>query len=630
MKNIFIKIIHIYIIFCFVISYPFQTVVYAFETETSNDQIVNIGGENNAAWNTDGVYVSKTIEGTNNKDVFDITLKIKLKESIEQILDGESVDIVLLMDLSNSMLYNIDGEKASGNSAVPLGEGNTKAELTISAAKNFINDFYSKSLTYIDDSIGIVGFNTSGVEIVPLTVLDSQSTVNTINESMENSILSLLSTYSSSDIRKNTNIEAGLKMAKDMLKDATGKYKYIVLISDGLPTTYVPTDEPTDYSGINPNTMEDNVLKGLFSNESYYKTNNGTYYSDTGALRARHVAEELKENGVNIYSIGVGLNTFKGSSSSNTSYPFAYNNQKSLNGQQLIINQLSRSVIARHTTTQNDSDYTWDLGGNLTSTISGRNAIWNNNEENIYNLQWEICRIYDESTNTYNYLPLNTNVSLFENWLKYSIGSGYYYDASTNEEVQEGIDDILVTINNASVTRKPEVWTTIDTVTSGNTTTSNFIDFLGFYSKSGELVQSLAGENTLNAENSAIIESGENYDTIHWDVKKSGYIIEQESMNNVYVYTLKYRVKLDVNDKNFVNKKPYDTNGDATLTYVIKDSQNEISALKTIEYPIPRVNGEIINPKTGEDKNILFTIYILFILSLFVVYRFNKKENFSL
>ena len=48
------------------------------------NQVVYAGGTEESKWNSEGISVSKTIEGTGIEDYFDITLQVKTKKSVER------------------------------------------------------------------------------------------------------------------------------------------------------------------------------------------------------------------------------------------------------------------------------------------------------------------------------------------------------------------------------------------------------------------------------------------------------------------------------------------------------------------------------------------------------------------
>ena len=101
-----------------------------------------------------------------------------------------------------------------------------------------------------------------------------------------------------------TNIEGGLNRAKDMLNrsENKNKNKYIIFLSDGFPTTY--TNPQYRYAGYNPIDPEGEIFRDRVKN---YPCTYGTSYSDEGAIRARKKAEEIKNSGITIFSIGVDV-----------------------------------------------------------------------------------------------------------------------------------------------------------------------------------------------------------------------------------------------------------------------------------------------------------------------------------
>lgn len=93
-------------------------------------------------------------------------------------------------------------------------------------------------------------------------------------------------------------------MANDML-NTTASFKHIVFLSDGFPTTYIKNGY-TGYDPYTPNAK--NSSEGNFFDEVTKKAcNYGTSYSDRAAIKARKMATIVKNNGINIYSIGVDI-----------------------------------------------------------------------------------------------------------------------------------------------------------------------------------------------------------------------------------------------------------------------------------------------------------------------------------
>ena len=145
-------------------------------------QIVDVGGTTTNA--ADGVEVSKTIESGGLENYFDITLQIKTKDSVQEIMRPQDLAIVVVMDISNTMIqYNTDGTKNSYGA--DLGGGNyapdyvagksgdiTRYASAITAATNFINEFATYSAG-LDDSVvrklGYVALNTDAHEVFSLS-----------------------------------------------------------------------------------------------------------------------------------------------------------------------------------------------------------------------------------------------------------------------------------------------------------------------------------------------------------------------------------------------------------------------------------------------------------------------------
>jgi len=538
----------------------------------SDNQIAYSGGEKY----NDDVSVSKTITARDKEDYFDITLKIKTKKEVNEYLKNEDVAIVIVMDLSNTMNEGMDGESASYE--------NSKASAASFYAGEFVKNFYSGLDNYPNSVIGAVGFNTNGVKLAEVTHLNDDNEVETFVNTLSNNIERTVKSYTGNSYENRyTNIEAGLKMARTMLDSCSQKYKYIIFLSDGLPTTYTKTNNKNDYTGVAVKTLKDGINKNRVL--AY-----GGNYSDTGAVRAREVAMELKNNGVDIYSIGVGLNTFKGTL--NSTLPYG-NNNTNLNGEQMLINQLARSVVLGISTVENTFN-------NITNAKTGI-SWWNTYREAIYNLDWEITKNYNPLTmiDTPKYelseSPPANQPSLFEQWIKYAIGSGdgYYYDVTDINGLSGAIENIYNDLDETVLRKKTSIWRTVDPLSSVDNTSNElleYIEFIGFYDSNNILVNEL---NLTNSNNTSHLDKSELSDgVIYWDLKKSLPTIE----NDMYIYEIKYKVRLKTDKQGFIKQKEYETNGVTTLTYVVEEDNVE-SDIKTINFEVPRVFGFLTDLK---------------------------------
>lgn len=267
----------------------------------NTSQVVYAGGLTSNE--EDGVYVSKTIKETGMENYFDITLNVTTTANISEIVTDNDLEIVIVMDVSNTMIdYNVNGKKNESSSVA-----NTRYTAAVNAAEDFITKFAknSKGNTAIR-KIGFVAFNRNATEIASLSTCKTDKQAEKLVNDMKNKTWKIVSAknYSSSHDRF-TNIEAGLKRAKNMLSSNV-KNQYIILITDGFPTTYVEKNY-TGYDPYTPNAKESK--EGSFYNqERKLPCRIGTSYSNLAAIRARQEAEKIKkEEGIKIFSVGTGL-----------------------------------------------------------------------------------------------------------------------------------------------------------------------------------------------------------------------------------------------------------------------------------------------------------------------------------
>ena len=289
----------LYILCLFVVTvYPFLS-VYGDNVVLNNyKQVSSLGGENwegkdsGKSKDDSSVIISKTISETNYKsgnsnleNYFDITLRVQTRTKAEE----PDLAVVIVMDISNTMK-----EKMGGTTRIKAAQG---------AAEKFITEFANRSSSNKDikRQIGFVAFNTDAKEIFTLQpCMDTTTATNLIKDMnyKTNKIMNAAG-YGGSHSRF-TNIEAGLKMANDMLSKSNASSKHIIFLSDGFPTTYISSG----YSGYDP---YDSTGKIFYDHVSKKKCLYGTSYSDKAAKKAREEAEKIKNNGINIYSIGVDV-----------------------------------------------------------------------------------------------------------------------------------------------------------------------------------------------------------------------------------------------------------------------------------------------------------------------------------
>lgn len=259
----------------------------------NSQQIIAQGG--NSSTPDERVKISKSVSASEKENYFDITL------SVTQELP--STDIVLVMDISNSMNSNHNGNSTSVESEKRL----YKAK---NAAKAFLQEYSKTTGICKNRRIGMVQFNTNASVVFEL---------GNVNDNLTSYTDKISAITAPAENNRFTNIEGGLQLAANMLKSSSAKQKYIILIIDGFPTTYIETGRnSTSYIGgwdvtrtVNnpPSPKPTKPADGLFWDFVKNIACSGTSYSDTAAIKARTLATEIKNSGINIYSIGVDVSS---------------------------------------------------------------------------------------------------------------------------------------------------------------------------------------------------------------------------------------------------------------------------------------------------------------------------------
>ena len=413
------------------------------------------------------------------------------------------------------------------------------------AAMEAAEDFLDKFAASSDgiSKIGYVAFNTNAHQIFGLQTCKNKSEAASLKNTMRTVTGNIINAAGYVDSHDRfTNIEAGLKKASDMLNGVSNKNKYIIFLSDGFPTTYISNG----YNGYDPYCSSGTPGKdGVF----YDKVTKryciyGTSYSDKAAIRARQMATNVKNSGVKIFSIGV------------------------------------------------------DVGGQTIKQYVDQTAPKEDGTRPSHS-------VVDRTSETYE-IGSADSTQAYKNWLRNSIGSGYYYDSTNTEGLMSAYNQIFQEIENIHKQESQAIWVAQDPMPISEGV--GHVEFIGLYDKSGTLYgNTLAGENKLNAENTASYDAGKK--AISWDLKQSGYSTTLEGSRTIYHYAIIYRVRLCNEEGGFEENKKYDTNGETSLTYrtIVNNNGNEtMSDPKTITYPIPSVKGylaELSFTKEDDDGN---------------------------
>lgn len=491
--------------------------------DASDSQIDDGGGRVVSA--DEKVITTKTINGTSEENIFDITLTVQTQADIQTFLSEPDMAVVIVMDISNTM-----------NDYYPNTQTlTTRYDAAVAAAENFMRQFAAETAGL--SQVGFVAFNTHAHEILSLQSCTTANVDSLVNEmKADTKAIIKASGYSDSHDRF-TNVEGGLKRGYDMLKISGNANKYVVFLSDGFPTTYLQnnSDDSTNYNGYDPYTSSGTVGEdGVFHDDVLgLYCGSGTSYSDKASIKARVMADRIKSSGAKIFSIGV------------------------------------------------------DVGG---QTV-----------QKYVDAAWSTGSIVDRTSTTYE-IGSSDSTSAYTNWLRSSIGSGYYYDSTNSAELERAFAEIFDEIREINEQSAKTIWTVSDPMPV-HYTEPGIVGFIHFFDKDGNIVaspddpESIIGTHIVGGENSAHYSD----EVIYWDLKKSGYTTSRDPDNpNVtyYYYSLKYRIRL-VNEKAddvepFAENQVYWTNGDANLEYrliVETNGVQQVSPVKYVSFSKPAIHG---------------------------------------
>ncbi len=492
-------------------------------TDTNAQQVEYIGGWNPATYETDGtlykdrVAVSKTVAPTEKENYFDITLKVVAKP---RVID-QSVDVVLVMDVSNTMNSTHEG----------LGVGSVgykASDARLAHAKNAVNtflDMYAVDNNISEDrGFGLVTFNSYANTVVPITTVNTVQKAATIKTTV-NSI-----TAPTGNRVRFTNIEGGLQLAYNLLKNSDAAFKYIIFITDGFPTTYIESGRNSTTQIVGYDTyMTGSYNASKVGTDGYFADSitkklcyYGVNYSDKGADRADNVAAEIKKAGINIFSIGIDV------------------------GVQSIPDYLNLAKNTSHTTV-------------------------------------------DRTSNNF---VIGSTTESYKAWLRDAIAGGpmiekaegtedihRYASGNSATQLNTAFTNILSDIELIPAETMEEAYT-LDPM-------SDNVDFLYFYDLEGKPADKVT--NTKNGRDVAVF-SDEN-ETIKWwlTTTQNWYIDE---IGN-YVLSLTYRVRLKNEAKGFEFNKALDTNDTTTFFFKTVDfaTGEALFGDNSIDYLIPEVEG---------------------------------------
>ncbi len=484
--------------------------------DPSDVQVKDAGGRTTSP--EGDVEISKSINGTDIENVFDITLTVRTETNVQSYLAEPDMAVVVVMDISNTM-----NDKYPDNQTVT-----SRYDAAVEAAENFINQFAEETDGL--SKVGFVAFNTNARKIFELSPCGNASQAAALISEMKRETDDIISNYVTDDRTRFTNVEAGLQMGYDMLADSNNANKYIVFLSDGFPTTYYNPNNVNNSSDIyyGYETYTSSGTKGadgvFYDYVTGYYCQYGTSYSDKASIRAREAATKIKSLGAKIFSIGI------------------------------------------------------DVGGQTIAGFDGRVGL----------------SVIDRTSTTYE-IGDASSTSAYQNWLRNSIGSGYYYDSTAKDDIKNAFTDIFTEIKNLNKESRYTIWTSTDPLPVFDEG-SAIVEFIHFYDlDDNPAVQLYGDKNGEGLENNARHSNG----TIFWDLKYSGYTTDQQVVGDTtttyYYYSITYRVRLYNEKESFIEApESYATNGEAYLEYktiVDTNGVKDTSELKVLEFEKPVVEG---------------------------------------
>ena len=535
---------------------PCFAAAQAIEAENQNQIIPETGGENSDNY----VKVSKTIAGTNNENYFDITLTVETQSNISEIYAAQDMAVVMVMDISESMMKSENYVEMEGSS-VP------QYVMAKRAADEFISTFCQDAASSgVSRQMAIVTFNTNAELCLGFTDCSLENSANSLERALRDK---MDATFTSDYYGKSTmftNIEGGLQLAQNILESRSEANQYIILLTDGFPTTYsvnkVSNETSTSYiAGYSPYMSQYTGTAslgtdGVFSDQvSGNSCKYGTSYSDKGALYAEEAAQSIE--GVTIFPIGINIG-----------------------GQQISsMNRLGSNA---------DGFSVVDCFADITQPFT--KELESSGKYKYVEGEYVIGR---HGAGAYG--------TAYKNWLATQIGSNFYKDGDNLQELQNAFTAILAKIKEISQESVEASWVASDPMNGSSLGQS--IEFLNFYQKDGTPVAELTGGSWVeNGENTAKITQGSLGEEIRWDLKKSGFETKVEKLpgdteeTTTYIYTLSYRVRLMNEAEGFDPDKAehYLTNGPTNLVYQYNDN-GVLSGEQTISFPVPKVKGYLGN-----------------------------------
>lgn len=532
----------------------------------------------NQAYNSDGVRLILEAKETDTENYFDITYTAEIKELSEK----KNIDVIFVIDKSLSMNTSTDGEIHLDD------EVTTRLDQTKNSIIDFIKGYCTDTQTG-DKRLGIITYDANVYRTMELekTLPDTEyigkitEKINGIKSAsddikslgfspdkyIDESIIDLsgvINPYGNNEEEAKraagySNLEGALEMASEMFAkddsfgtaDGSGTQRYVVLITDSLPTTYLNKDVSLDpegekYFGYDPVMPDSEIDPDRLGQDGYFANGEASVvcsekvnYSDKAAEKAKESAKFLKEKGVSLFVMG---------------------------------EETDDILMEKYL---NEEEDTLDI-------VSYR---------------------YDDDMNRMLEIGAADRSDAYSNFLKSTIGGSGTNGPVLNSTYADA--DNYAAMGNALGALFGEMKRNGENIARALSLTGDvneYLEIVNFFDMNGNSAPSLSGNAGENQENTAKLENGKLEWTLYDEEQKkgSGYKIISGDSLDVYRYELKFRVRLRNEAKDFESEKDYPVFGSsvdeeaANIKYSVTDGDGAAKEC-ILGLAAPTVKGYLID-----------------------------------
>ena len=230
------------------------------------------------------VRINKTIAPTATENVFDVTLEVTTEDIEMQTVTSEDAAVVLVIDTSGSMSPKNNDQKE---------DRMTPAK---QAAQTFINNFVSKDPNAVR-KVAIVKFSGDTPTLL-YGGIDGAKTMQswTDAKTLQRTGTGLCDALNNLKPDGGTNLEAGIQLAKNLLKDSSVSgisNKNIVVLTDGKPTFRIK------------DIKKENGVDSVCSNGSNMRGYGDATSAETHK-QVESLGNSLKESRISAYAVFLG------------------------------------------------------------------------------------------------------------------------------------------------------------------------------------------------------------------------------------------------------------------------------------------------------------------------------------